>query len=308
VIAETFSTAEAWMGLAGETERLGYDTLLIRDHFIEEPFGHQFAPFTALMAAAMVTRDLRLGTLVIDNDYRHPSVLAKEAATLDLLSGGRLEIGLGAGWLKEEYERTGIAFDGPGARISRLEEAVCVLRGLLAGGAVSHRGEHYQLDGLENFPCPAQTRVPWLIGGGSPRILRIAGREADMVGILTTSVASGVVQNDPDSRRSDAVRERLAWVREGAGERFRNIELSLLPTVIIAEDRIAAIDAYIRQQGWSGVTLADVWDMPSVLVGSVDQVCEQLIEIREGLGFSYFIVSDRVKGGFAPVVEQLGGR
>jgi probable F420-dependent oxidoreductase len=308
VIAETFVTARAWLDLACATERLGYDTLLIRDHFVEEPFGHQFAPFTALMAAAMVTRDLRLGTLVIDNDYRHPAVLAKDVATLDLLSSGRLELGLGAGWLREEYERTGMAFDPAGTRISRLEESVRVLRGLLAGDAVSLQGAHYQLDGLENFPRSAQARVPLLIGGGSPRILRLAGLEADIVGILTTSVASGVVKNDPDGRRSDAVRERLTWVCEGAGERFSEIELSLVGSAIITDDRAAVTDRYIHQQGWSGVEREDVWDMPSVLIGTVDHICEQIIATRDQLGISYVIVSDRVKDDFAPVVERLGGQ
>jgi probable F420-dependent oxidoreductase len=308
VIAENFSTAERWLDLSRRAEALGFDTLLIRDHFVEEPFGHQFAPFSALAAAAMVTSTLRLGTLVIDNDYRHPAVLAKEVATLDLLSGGRFELGIGAGWLKAEYERTGIPFDRPGIRIDRLEESITILKEQLRGESVSFEGQHYQVDGLTSFPLSQQQpHPPILIGGGSPRILRLAGREGDIVGILTTSVGTGVVVDDPRLRSASAVEERLSWVREGAGDRYPEIELSLVPTIVITPDRPAAIERVIADHGWSDVTPADVRDMPAIFVGTLDEIADQMLERRENLGFSYFVVTDDLMDEVAPLVQRLRG-
>ncbi|MGD9713767.1 MAG: TIGR03621 family F420-dependent LLM class oxidoreductase, partial [Thermomicrobiales bacterium] len=263
VIAERFSSAGARRELAQKAETLGYDTLLIRDHFVEEPFGHQFAPFSALASAAAVTSTLRLGTLVIDNDYRHPAVLAKEAATLDLLSDGRFELGIGAGWLSEEYRRAGIPLDSAGTRISRLAEALPILRSLINGNEVTFAGDHYTLDALPAYPAAKQQPVPLLVGGGSPRILRLAGATADIVGILTTSVSSGVAVKVPEGRRSAAVRQRVEWIREGAGNRFDTIELSMIPTVILTDDSGAALDRYIESQGWNDVDREAVRDMPS---------------------------------------------
>lgn len=308
VIAEQFSTAQAWRELLTRTEALGYDTLLIRDHFVEEPFGHQFGPLAALAYAAGITSTLRLGTLVIDNDYRHPAVLAKEVATIDVLSDGRFELGIGAGWLTEEYSRSGIDFDSAGIRISRLSEALSILRGLISGEPVSFHGSHYTLDALPSFPPAVQRPVPLLIGGGSPRILRLAGATADIVGILTTSVATGVAVNNPNGRRSAAVRERIEWIRDGAGDRFDAIELSLIPTVMLTEDPDSAIDTYIHGQGWDGVDRAAVEDMPSVMIGNLEAIARKLREVRAEFGFSYFIVPDRLLTDFAPVVAALSGK
>ncbi len=166
IINEHMTTREAWLAGARRAETLGYATFLIRDHFAPDFFGDQFAPFTALMAAAMVTQTLRVGTLVIDNDYRHPVVLAKEAATLDLLFGGRFELGVGAGWLRSEYDQAGMPYDAAGVRVSRLAEAVKVLKGLFACEPLSYDGKHYMIRGLNGYPKPALGRgVPLLIGG-----------------------------------------------------------------------------------------------------------------------------------------------
>src|SRR5215216_2077656 len=154
VIGEAITSRERLLDTARRAEALGYDTLLLRDHFVAEPFGDQLAPLVALTAAAAATRTLRLGSLVLDNDYRHPVLLAKEAATLDVLSGGRFELGVGAGWLREEYERAGMAFDPAGVRVDRLEEALAVLKGLLTGPALTFTGRHYTVTGLESFPGP----------------------------------------------------------------------------------------------------------------------------------------------------------
>ena len=185
VINERMTTAGAWIDAARRTEAQGYATFLIRDHFVPDHFGDQFAPFSALTAAACATTTLRVGCLVIDNDYRHPVVLAKEAATLDLLSGGRFELGLGAGFMKTEYDKAGIAFDAPGIRVSRLAEAIDVLKGLFGAAPLTFQGQHYRIDGLNGYPKPAQHPHPPIhIGAGSKRMLMLAGRHANTVGLL----------------------------------------------------------------------------------------------------------------------------
>jgi probable F420-dependent oxidoreductase len=194
VIAEQMSTATAWHDRARRVETLGYSTLLIRDHFIPEGFGHQFAPFSALATAAAVTTRLRVGTMVLGNDYRHPVLLAKEAATLDQLSAGRFELGIDAGWMRNEYLQAGMRYDPPGVRIGRLAEAIRVIKGLCAGAPLHFTGEHYRIAGLESYSPPVQRpHPPLLIGGSKRRVLELAGREADSVGILTSSVAGGSV-------------------------------------------------------------------------------------------------------------------
>ena len=309
LIAEHCHHADRWIATARRAEALGYSTLLIRDHFTADFFGDQLAPLTALMAAAAATSRLRVGTLVIDNDYRHPAVLAKEAATLDVLSGGRLELGLGAGWLRSEYEQAGLPFDDNAVRVGRLEESIGVLKGLFAGGPVDVQGAHYRLAGLRGFPLPAQRpHPPILIGAGSPRMLRLAGREADIVGVLTTSTRTGTLLAAPGERLAEAVEGKLALVREGAGERFAALELSMVADVTLTDDRRGAAARLVAERGWSEVTEAQVLEMPAMLVGTVDEAARALCERRERFGFSYWVVSDRHLEEFAPVVARLAGR
>ena len=309
VVAETFGTADAWRGLARRVEALGYDTLLIRDHLVSDVFGPQLAPLVALMAAADATATLRVGTLVIGNDFRHPVVLAKEAATLDLLSGGRLELGVGAGWMRAEYDRAGIPYDRNGVRVDRLEESIAVLKASLAGGPVTFAGEHYRVADLVPYPLPAQRpHPPLLIGAGAPRMLALAGRHADIVGILTTSVGTGAVTDDPALRRSAKLDERIASVRAGAGDRFDAIELSLVPDVIVTGDREATAARLIAERAWAGTTVADVFDMPAVFLGTVDEISDQMIERRERHGISYHVLDDATVEAAAPIVARLRGR
>jgi probable F420-dependent oxidoreductase len=306
VINEQVMPAEAWLDHVRRVEALGYDTFLIRDHLAPDFFGDQLAPLPALMAAAMATTRLRIGTMVLANDFRHPAMLAKEAATIDLLSGGRLELGVGAGWLRSEYDQAGIPYDSAGARIDRLEESLQVLKGLFSGEPVTFHGSHYRIDGLTNHPVPRQRpHPPILIGGGRRRILTLAGREADIVGILTTSVASGVVEDAPDERLPQAVEQKLGWVREGAGGRFAQIELSLIPTIILTSDRRAAAERLIVERNWRGISAEDLLAMPSMLIGAVDEMIEELLDRRSRYGFSYIVVSDRQMETFAPVVTRL---
>ena len=309
IINERAHAPKVWTAQARRAENEGYATFLIRDHFVADPFGDQFAPIAALAAAAAVTTRLRVGTLVIDNDYRHPVVLAKEAATLDVLSDGRFELGLGAGWLRAEYEKAGMTFDTAGLRIGRLEEAIHVIKGLFGQAPLTFAGRHYAIDALNGFPKPIQSpHPPILVGGGSPRILRLAGRLADTVGILTTRVATGVQVDDPAERLATCVVEKLAWVREGAGARIDELEMSLLITPLVTDSRGARAEVLIRERGWTGVTVDDVLAMPSIFIGSVEQIVEAMSARRAQYGFSYYVIADRHLDAFGPVVARLAGR
>ena len=309
VIHEQVQSGPAWASHIRRVEDLGFSTFLIRDHFVPDFFGHQPAPLVALASAAALTTRLRVGTMVLAVDYRHPVMLAKEAATLDVVSGGRLELGLGAGWLRREYETAGLAFEPAGTRIERLEEAIRVVDGLFGAGPISFSGKHYTVTDLDGQPKPVQRpRPPILIGGGRRRVLSLAGRAADIVGILTTSVATGTVVDEATERLAGSVAQKLAWVREGAGARYDDIELSLIPTLLFEEDREAAASRLIAARGWTGVSVADVLAMPSVFIGSVGEIADRMEERRALYGFSYYVVSDRQLDAVAPLVRRLTGR
>src|SRR5690242_16691419 len=211
--------------LARKAEALGYSTLFVPDHFVE----HDLAPTVALAHAAAVTDNLRVGTFVLGNDYKHPVVCAREMASLDLLSDGRLELGIGAGWMTADYEKAGIPLDRAGVRIARLQESITILKGLFGDGPFSFAGEHYRITDLDGRPKPVQQPVPFLIGGGAPKILALAAREADIVGI-NANLRSGD-GNSPDAAASLTPAEtdkKVAWVREAAGARFDDLELQTL--------------------------------------------------------------------------------
>src|SRR5262245_51630991 len=273
VFGESARSREALLETARRAEDSGYATFLIRDHFIEEPFGHQLAPLATLATVAAVTRRLRIGSLVLANDYRHPVILAKEVATLDVLSNGRVELGLGAGFSQTEYEQAGLRFDPPGVRVDRLEESLRVVKGLFADGPLTFAGTHYSVTGLDGFPKPVQRpHPPILIGAAGPRMLAIAGREADIVGFQTVVTARGVMADDPTVGLAPAVAQRVDRVRQAAGDRFDRIELSMVVTVIVAEPRQPAAERLARDRGWSGVTADQVLEMPSVFIGSPDRI------------------------------------
>jgi probable F420-dependent oxidoreductase len=305
---EQMKPANEWREHVRRMESLGYDIMLMRDHFLPDVFGDTFGPIAALMSAADAAHKMRVGSMVMSNDFRHPAVLAKEIATIDYLSGGRFELGLGAGWMRAEYEQMGLELDKPGTRIERLAEAVQVIRGLLAENLFTHAGDHYQLREIDGFPKPLQTRVPILIGGGNERILKLAGRLADIVGILVTNVASGVVVNDPSGRSSAAVMQRIQWVKEGAGDRFDDIELNSAIDVVITDDRRAATETFIQQHHWQGIPAEQVWDMPNVFIGTLDHIMDEMYARRETFGFSYYWVSDALMDSFAPIVSRLSGK
>jgi probable F420-dependent oxidoreductase len=294
-------SASAWREKARLVESIGYSALYLPDHFSDLP-----GPIAALMAAAAATTKLRVGSLVFDNDYRHPVVLAKEAATIDLLSDGRFDLGLGAGWLTSDYEKSGIPLDPVSIRIERMEEGLRVIKGLFAGGSFSFTGKHYQIKNLVGTPVPVQKpHPPILIGGGGRRMLSLAAREADIVNInynLATGSASGAVAKTGTAQATD---EKLGWIREAAGDRFDKIELgAYIYRAGVTEDRDAVAAAFSSTLGLEPTGLLE---MPHVLFGTVDQIIEDLRSRRERFGFSYVILPGDVAEDFAPVVERLAG-
>ena len=306
VIGEHMSTAAAWHTTARRAKDLGYSTLFIRDHFVPEPFGDQFAPLIALMAAAEATTTLRVGSLVLDNDYRHPVMLAKEAATLDVLSNGRFELGLGAGWAKAEYQQASIAFEAPGTRVSRLEEALHVIKGLFAAEPLTFSGTYYRISQLDGYPKPIQQpRPPILIGASGKRMLALAAREADTIGLLNGDYSSGTEIDDPLKRSPAALADKIAWIRQAAGERYEQVELSMVVAPILTADRQQGAEECARQHGWTAVRPEDVLEMPSLFIGSVEEIAEQMRERRERYGVSYYIVSDANMEACAPIHEEL---
>lgn len=291
---------EAWRRLARKVEDLGYSTLFVPDHF-----GDQLAPVPALMAAADATTELRVGGLVLDNDYRHPVVLAKEMATVDLLSGGRLELGLGAGWMRSDYEESGIPYDEPRVRVDRFEEALAVVKGLLGDGPFSYEGDHYTITALDGLPKPVQRPVPILVGGGGKRVLSIAAREADIVGI-NPNLRSGAVDKETVSDATAASFDRkLTWVREAAGDRFDDIELNLLVFVAIVTDDRQSMAEMLA--GGFGVDPDEALSIPNAFIGTVEQICDELEARRERWGVSYVVFQEGAIDAMAPVVARLRG-
>ena len=292
----------SWAEQARKAEDLGYSTLLMPDHF-----GDQLAPVAALMAAADATEHLRIGTLVFDNDYRHPLVLAKEAATLDLLSDGRLELGLGAGWMRTDYEQSGMSYDSPATRVDRFEEGVEVVVGLLSSdGPFSFHGKHYTIQEHTLLPRPVQRpRPPLILGGGGRRVLSIAARWADIVGInVNLREGTGGPEAAPNAT-PDATRRKIAWVKEAAGARFDDLELnSLIGFAIITDDRQGVIDAMAPH---FGIDPADAVHVPLALIGTLEQMAEELHWRRQEYGMSYFSIEGEVWEALAPVVARLAG-
>ncbi|MBO0779705.1 MAG: LLM class F420-dependent oxidoreductase [Ktedonobacteraceae bacterium] len=300
VVTESTPSREQWMALVRKAEDLGYATFLLADHFVNE-----FPPLVALMAAADATKTLRVGSFVFDNDFRHPALLAKEAATLDLLSGGRFELGIGAGWHQSEYEQAGLPFDRAGVRISRLEEAVHIIKQFFTEEAVTFAGSHYTITGLKAFPRPLQRpHPPILMGGGGKRLLTLAGRMADIIGLHLKANEDGTV--DASERTEAALARKVEWVRQAAGERFTDVELNILsPRVIIAQDRQQAAEQYIRESGRSDITAEQLLANPYMLIGSVEQLTERLQRQREQFGISYVVIDADYMEVFAPVVARL---
>lgn len=293
---------QEWADLARSVEANGYSTLTMPDHF-----GDQLAPVPALQCAADATSTLRLGALVYDNDYKHPVVLAKELATMDVLSDGRVEIGLGAGWMLSDYEQSGIAYDTPGVRVSRFIEGLAVIKGALGDGPFSFDGEHYQISEYDGSPKPVQTPPPVLIGGGGRRVLTFAAREADIIGINGTMTSGAVDASTFDSMTATAVDRKVEIVRNAATEagRLGDIEMNIRAFMVFVTDDVD--NALGTLSEFTGAPQEVIAESPFALVGPTDKIIAELQERRERWGFSYVIVGQNDVEPFAPVVAALSG-
>jgi probable F420-dependent oxidoreductase len=291
-------TMPAWRERARTAEGLGYSALYVTDHF-----DSQFGPLVALTVAAEATADLHVGTLVLNNDLRNPVVLAKEIASLGLAAENRVEVGLGAGWLRSDYEETGIGYDEPGVRVNRLAESLSIMKSLWTEGETTFAGRHYTVHGARCDPRPASPpRI--IVGGGSKRVLTLAAKEADTVGV-NTSLASGEKGGDVASQATfDHFDRCLGWVRDAAGDRFDSLELQIATfAVMVVGSRRAAV----RSATMLGFPGEEALDLPVLLIGTVDELCERLVERRERWGFSNVVVPGDAMETFAPLVARLAG-
>jgi probable F420-dependent oxidoreductase len=284
---------------AQRAEELGYAAVTIPDHFDDQP-----APLIGLTAAAAATSTIRLLPLVLANDYREPVVLAKELASLDALSGGRLEFGIGAGWMTEDYEFAGITNDSPGTRIRRLSESVDILTALLRGERVDVDGEFYSVHGELGQPHPVQAGgIPLMLAGGKRKMLTLAGEKADIIGInpgLTAGVIDARAGQDATPERTD---QKIAWVKDGAGDRFDSLTLQTrIHLAMVTDDR----EAVAREMApLLGISAQDALDSPHALVGTVDQIVDEVQRWRDRWGFTYVSINAEELEDFAPVVEAI---
>jgi len=290
---------------ARAAEALGISTFILPDHLVP-----QLAPIPYLATVAAATERLRISAFVHNNDLRHPAVLAQDLATLDVLSGGRLDVAIGAGWNEPEYRAIGIPFDPIRVRQARLAEAIAVLKGCFGEGPFSFAGEHYTITDYDAYPMPIQKpHPPFFIGGGGRRTLELAGREADIVG-LAPRILSGQ-RADPTSITWAATEEKLGWVRAAAGDRFDNLEFNVYPSqwpIVVTDDlRSEARKVIERMKEKTGVELTEreVIDSPHIFIGSIDRFVEKFSELRERLGINSFLVGGLDDLG--PVVERLAG-
>jgi probable F420-dependent oxidoreductase len=294
--------SRSWIDQARKIESLGYATATMPDHF-----DGQLAPMPALQSLLDSTTTLRAGALVFDNDYKHPVVLAKELATMDVLSDGRVDIGLGAGWMISDYEQMGMRYDRAGVRIDRFVEGLAVIKGAMGPGPFSFEGEHYTITNYDGLPKPVQgTCPPVLIGGGGKRVLSIAAREADIVGV-NASLQAGVVGPDViASMTEESTIDKVKIVADAAGDRISEIEMNIRAFFVsVTDDRAGQLTGVAEM---IGVEQSMVENSPFALIGSPPKIAEDLLARREQYGFSYIIVGSDDIEDFAPVVAQLAGK
>lgn len=289
-------------GRVRRAEDMGYSSVVMTDHFDD-----RHGPLVALTAAALATTSLRVGTLVLANDYRHPAVLAKELASLDVISGGRLEIGIGAGWMASDYEQAGLQFDRPGIRIQRLDEAVTVLEGCFAEGPFDFEGDHYRISGLDSQPKPVQKpRPPLLMAGGGHRMLALAARRADIIGINPSLHSGAIDAHAGPTATAEATDSKLSVLREAAGDRFDSLELQT--RVHLAAITGDAHDLVAAAAPAFGITAEQALASPHALVGTVNECVDRIESWRERWGISYISLMGSSAEEMAPVVERLAGR
>jgi probable F420-dependent oxidoreductase len=297
------TSAKEWREKARKIEGVGYSTLFMPDHFIDTPF----APMVGIAMAAEATESLRVATLVLGNDYKHPAVVAKEFATLDVISDGRVEVGIGAGWMRVDYEALGLPYDRAGMRIDRLEEALAVLKGSWGPEPFSFEGEHYTITNYDGLPKPVQQpHPPIFVGGGGRKLLTLAAREADIIG-FTPAARTGEITTEQARETLPATwTQKFAWVREAAGDRFDDLELQIRYFfAAISDDRRGLAEAAAPA---FGISADEALESGVALVGTVDECCDLLVQRREEWGVSYVAFGDNEYEAFAPVVARLAGK
>jgi probable F420-dependent oxidoreductase len=302
--ARDIASARELRETARRAEGTGIDTLVIPDHLIP-----QLGPIAAMAAIVSVNERLRVGSFVHNNDLRHPAVLAQELASIDVLSGGRLDVAMGAGWNRAEYDAIGIGFDPTPVRQARLAEAIAVLKGCFGDGPFSFSGAHYTITGHDAYPKPVQRpHPPFLIGGGGRRTLELAAREAQIVGLAPRIRSTGA---DPRSMTWEGTREKIGWVREAAGERFDSLELNTYPSGVepaLVDDPRPQAEAFadrLASRSGTPVAVDDVLTSPHFFVGTRDGLIEKFQRMRAELGISSIMVGN--VDDLAPVVERLAG-
>jgi probable F420-dependent oxidoreductase len=298
-----------WQDVVRRIERWGYSTIFVPDHF-----GTQWEPVAALAAIAAASERIHVGSLVYDVDYRHPVVLAKAAATIHLLSGGRHEFGIGAGWMETDYREAGMAYDSPGVRIQRLGEALEIIRSMWTQERTSFAGKHYRIANIaQAAELPAGERPRILIGGGGRKLLALAGRHADIVGINPTLVEGKVTPDTPADLAPERVREKIGWVREAAAKAGRDpaaIEFNTLSFVLsVSDDPKPLREALARN---TGMSVEQIADCPLFLTGSASELRDRLQRRREQTGISYVVVQggklDALESFAEAVVAPLAGK
>jgi probable F420-dependent oxidoreductase len=313
-VPTTLQPIECWKAAVRQLEDLGFSSVAMADHFTD---GYTIEPMVALTAAAMCSSRLHLLTTVLGNDYRHPVLVHRMAAELDVLSQGRLELGLGAGWMVSDYEAAGIPYDPAGERVSRMEEAVRVIKGLFGPKPFSWGGEYYSIRFLDGLPKPVQQpHPPLLIGGGGKRVLRLAGREAQIVGINANLQAGSSGTHSINDFSDQRIAEKIGWVRQGAeaaGRRFEDLELYLAHWLVRVDESRSETEAFLERIA-ARVGLDPSWieEAPGVLVGSAERCIEKLLALRESFGFSYVHFDPGPRSmspieSVAPIVARLTG-
>jgi probable F420-dependent oxidoreductase len=299
VVAEYTQSREGWISKARRVEELGFTSFLVPDHLDRD-----IAPIAAMMSAVEATTSLRVGSFVFNNDLRHPAVLAKEVATLDMLSGGRFEFGIGSGYKRSNYEQTGIPFDAAGIRLSRLEEALHIIKGFFTGEYVSFTGHSYTVSNLQGRPKPVQHPYPPIyIGGGGRRVLSFAAREANIIGFTPKSTPTGL---DMTTATLEATLEKVEWVRQTAGKRLAELELGIMTFIVAVSDQREPVAHQLAEH--LGLSPMQVLHSPHILIGSINQIMEQLQMQRERFGLSYIQVPEAHMEKLAPVVACLTSR
>jgi probable F420-dependent oxidoreductase len=307
--AARYNEPDKWLALARRAEAAGYECFMVADHL------GRLSTFPALMAAAGATRKIKLATYVLNQDFRSPGLLAYEAASVHLLTGGRLQLGIGAGWAQREYIQLGLKYDAAGVRVSRFQEYLTVVRGLLhATEPFSYAGKFFTLDNCAPLEPRHTPPPPILVGGGSPRILGMAARLADIISVATRATADGRV--DMPNISLAAVEDKVGRIREAAGDRFDQIQLNVtMRSLQITQDRGAAarelLNTWSKAPGMANVdqlTEEDVLESPFIALGTAEQIIEQFEKARERWGFAFLEIYNSDFDTVGPIIERLNGR